>query len=535
MTYKILLVDDEPLTLEYLSNVIPSISSSWRVAGSAPDGEEALAFLEKNPVHLVISDIKMPVMNGLKLAQILKSQNPFQEIVILSGYDEFPLAQQAMKIGVSEYLLKPIKKAELSAVLDKVEKRLLNFHHQKEQHKMLEQLSNTYKNQLVNDYIKSVFQNSVEERDFYEKLLIRINPSILESTGCIMILKVDQTFLFTPHFSSKENTLLQSVLHHAADLAVQNFKDCFLLQYNENELVFCLLQNSEIPFSGLSDKIFKMISSSVRQKLPLSLYAGLGNCCVLSHNLLCSYHQARERLADWLLFGGNRIFSAPPGNSCQNIMKNLLEFAALTYSISKNPQDSVDPYSHARTLVQELPDSPEIVFRCAIFYCSELCYRDYEVFYNPCFSMLQLIRPLLSKSVSLLKAELIHQICRMITFNGIQNSNLTESTGELVQSAVSYIYEHFSEPITLSQIAEILKISPNYLSRQFHEQTGESYIKFLTRVRMEYAAQLLKQQPSEKISVIAAKSGYLNLKHFNYAFREFYHTTPSNFQKKDLP
>ena len=69
MTYKILLVDDEPLTLEYLSNVIPSISSSWRVAGSAPDGEEALAFLEKNPVHLVISDIKMPVMNGLKLAQ----------------------------------------------------------------------------------------------------------------------------------------------------------------------------------------------------------------------------------------------------------------------------------------------------------------------------------------------------------------------------------------------------------------------------------------------------------------------------------
>ena len=91
MIYRILLVDDEPLTLEYLSCVIPSVNSSWTVAGTARDGEEALAFLAENPVHLVISDIKMPVMNGLKLAQILKNQNPLQEIVILSGYDEFPL------------------------------------------------------------------------------------------------------------------------------------------------------------------------------------------------------------------------------------------------------------------------------------------------------------------------------------------------------------------------------------------------------------------------------------------------------------
>ena len=107
MIYRILLVDDEPLTLEYLSCVIPSVNSSWTVAGTARDGEEALAYLAENPVHLVISDIKMPVMNGLKLAQILKNQNPLQEIVILSGYDEFPLAQQALKLGVSEYLLKP--------------------------------------------------------------------------------------------------------------------------------------------------------------------------------------------------------------------------------------------------------------------------------------------------------------------------------------------------------------------------------------------------------------------------------------------
>ena len=104
-----------------------------------------------------------------------------------------------------------------------------------------------------------------------------------------------------------------------------------------------------------------------------------------------------------------------------------------------------------------------------------------------------------------------------------------------MQNAVSYIHEHFSESIALSQIADALKVSPNYLSRQFHEQTGESYIKFLTRIRMEYAAELLKKYPDAKISAVAEQSGYFNLKHFNYAFREFYHTTPGNFQKSFLP
>ena len=108
------------------------------------------------------------------------------------------------------------------------------------------------------------------------------------------------------------------------------------------------------------------------------------------------------------------------------------------------------------------------------------------------------------EAVSLLKSETIHQLCRLMEqADRARCSDLPESAGFLVQSAVSYIYDHFSEPITLSQVADILKISPNYLSRQFHEQTGETYIRFLTRVRMEYAVQLLKKYPSEKISVIA--------------------------------
>ncbi len=256
--YQVFLVDDEPLTLEYLSRIIPSLNSEWEVAGTAADGEEALEYLDYHCVHLVITDIKMPGMNGLKLAQHLKDKNPDQEIVILSGYDEFALAQQALRLEVMEYLLKPIKQTELSSVLSKIQLRL-------------------------------------QERNAYQRQL--------------------QT--------------LQALL------------------------------SSLKPSAGIPSK-------------------------------------------------------APT----------------------------------------------------------------------------------------------------------------------LVQSATQYIFEHFTEAITLSQIADELHVSPNYLSRQFHEQTGESYIKFITRLRMEYAARLLSEDSNAKISAVAEKSGYYSLKHFNYAFKEFFKMTPGQYQRE---
>ena len=101
----------------------------------------------------------------------------------------------------------------------------------------------------------------------------------------------------------------------------------------------------------------------------------------------------------------------------------------------------------------------------------------------------------------------------------------------LVKNAEEFIFDHFAEPISLSQIADVLSVSPNYLSRIFHEVSGESYIKYLTRIRMEYAAKLLKTGLGIRVLDVAEKCGYYNLKHFNFVFREYYNMTPREFQK----
>lgn len=107
--YKILLVDDEPLILESLKKTIGWESLNTQVVGTACNGQQALRFIQTNAPDIVLSDIRMPVMDGLELAKAAKEIRPEIRIVLISGYDDFAYAQQALRIGVEDYVLKPIK------------------------------------------------------------------------------------------------------------------------------------------------------------------------------------------------------------------------------------------------------------------------------------------------------------------------------------------------------------------------------------------------------------------------------------------
>ena len=115
-----MIVDDEQLTRQYIRNHITQHTVNWQVTAEAMEGSEALELLNKQKVELIITDIRMPVMNGLELCNHLSKYYPKIKIIILSGYDEFTYAQQAMKFGVCQYLLKPIVKEELSESLDRI-------------------------------------------------------------------------------------------------------------------------------------------------------------------------------------------------------------------------------------------------------------------------------------------------------------------------------------------------------------------------------------------------------------------------------
>lgn len=115
--YRVLLVDDEKSVLDNMRKVINWEEFGFSVCGTAACGKAACEFLEKMEIHLVITDVMMPEMNGIELAEYINSHFPSTEMIILSGYDEFDYAQSAMRAGVMEYITKPTNPAELKKVL----------------------------------------------------------------------------------------------------------------------------------------------------------------------------------------------------------------------------------------------------------------------------------------------------------------------------------------------------------------------------------------------------------------------------------
>lgn len=122
---RVFLVDDEIATRESIRNFFPWEESGYTLVGEAPDGEIALPMIQDSKPDILITDIRMPFMDGLELSQEIKRIMPWIKIVILSGYDVFSYAQKAISLGVQEYLLKPITSSELLTVLGRIVKSLL--------------------------------------------------------------------------------------------------------------------------------------------------------------------------------------------------------------------------------------------------------------------------------------------------------------------------------------------------------------------------------------------------------------------------
>ncbi|MFF2480303.1 response regulator [Paenibacillus sp. NPDC058071] len=132
MMYKILLVDDEAMSKKSLVKILTSANSSYLIVGEASDGAEALRLAEKEQPHLIITDISMPVMDGLELIHQLRSSGSRVDIVILSGYGEFEYAQQALRYGVADYILKPMRQEQVTQVVEQRYERFVKSNHRVE-------------------------------------------------------------------------------------------------------------------------------------------------------------------------------------------------------------------------------------------------------------------------------------------------------------------------------------------------------------------------------------------------------------------
>jgi two-component system response regulator YesN len=534
--YRILVVDDEPLTKEYMKKNIPLIDSRFIVTCEAMEGTEALTILKNEKIDLIITDIKMPLIDGLELSKEVSENYPDIIIVILSGYDEFEFAKKAMRYGVKDYLLKPLIKEDLRNVLVNVAMDIEKINTKKFLHNTLLSLSEDSKKQISRNFLKAVVSESNMDIRIMYPILFKMKVSLIESEGTILLIKINEDSLLKKSISINDINLFNFILIEIATEEGEKFDSSTAFFDKDDNVAILIKIDEKDNYFKKAVRLFSLVSSAFTKKTGLTLSLGIGEPENDVLQMEVSYKKAYTMLYFSFL---NGIVALPTDNNTDIVtaIKNLQTIDKIIRSIQSGIIDdnellfllSIAKYVEHIEIVSI--NSP---LRYGIYLINSLKhllpYLTEELF-EKSYSILKPLQDY--EKVSLTKdfiLSVFNKVIYSLAKGSLESKNhLNEN--DIVTKAKEYIYLHYSEPISLALLAEKISVSMSYLSSIFHKSMGESYIKFLTRIRMEEATNLLKITPRIKILEISEKVGYVSSKHFSCIFKSYFNITPGDYQE----
>jgi len=534
--YRILVVDDEPLTKEYLKKNIPLIDSRFTVTCEAMEGTEALIILKNEKIDLIITDIKMPLMDGLELSKKVSENYPDIIIVILSGYDEFEFAKEAMRYAVKDYLLKPLVTEDLRKVLNNVAMDIEKINTKKFLHNTLLSLSEDSKKQISKNFLKAVVSESNMDISIMYPIIFKMKVSLIESEGTILLLKINEDSLLKKSISINDINLFKFILIEIATEEGAKLDGSTSFFDKDDNVAILIKIDEKDNYLKKAVGLFSLVSSSFIRKTGLSLSFGIGEPENDVLQMEISYKQAYNILYFRFL---NGIVNLPTDHNIDIVtsIEKLENVNKIIRSIESGIIDNneliflLSLTKYVEHIENLFSDSP---LRYGIYLINSLKqllpYLPEELFEESYV----LLKPLQNHEKVGLTVDFISNVFNKIIYllaKGSLESKNPMNENDIVTKAKEYIYLHYAEPLSLALLAEKNSVSISYLSSIFHKNMGESYIKFLTRIRMEEATNLLKIAPRIKILEVSEKVGYVSAKHFSCIFKSYFNITPGDYQE----
>ena len=531
--YRTLIVDDEQLMRQYLSCNLTELCADFYVTGIACDGLEAVELLNRQVFDLVITDIKMPEMDGLNLAKYICDSFPSTKVIIISGYNEFEYARLAIKYGVSDYLLKPLSDA---AVIDTLLKIMSELAPEASQSEALPSPAEyqSYSDQALRSALLAAIL--LESRALIQGIYSIMKDrelSFLKTYSSIMLISLDELSLLLQEKKGLENTSYQFELNQQVKSYCNQKQIVVSFQEDYAILLLTATQEEEIPRQAT--QVFQEILHSFQWKDKLKLLSSYGSIVTDMVNLTTSYTSAVKAITLTLTNTASPVSYKDYDSQSTFIYElNVILNAIYSDFISKN---SSKMHSDLYQYVGLFQDSFSIagILRFGTYLIRYIA-RKCSIKTDYLTSAFQELTLAIDQGIesNAFDAKGIHTLF-LRTLSVLDHEHLMTLLPEpanIVKSAKEFICRHYQEQISLAIVAENLKVTPSYFSDLFHKSTGEPYTKFLTRIRMEQAVLLLKSNPSSKIYKIAEKTGFVSVKHFNNVFKKYYGFTPTEYLMK---
>lgn len=527
---KVLVVDDETIFRRGLRHLIGTSDTNWEVSGEAKDGLEALEEIERSMPDLVITDIRMPRLDGIGLQEQLRERYPQVRCFVLSGYNDFRYAQSSLRFGAQDYLLKPIDKDELYRVLGKVERELLQQERQ----------------QAENQPRRRMLAVIAEERERLLDGLVRgelphARPGALREAGIefeqgvyCLVAELDKDSVEPSRYKQQQAELFSLYIRQFIEEALVGTRTGFV--FRRGESVVALL-DAEASASSLAElaELARHIADRIRREANLTITIGIGGGVHGVEEISKSYGEARIALLYRLTSGGNRVllYEDPPRQEAGAGRTPLTNRSYLEQALLEG--QGGDLGERVREGIGQLCDSgasPSVIHE-------QICRMLLEAYGlavdrgvqddwpqgRDIGAALQGALAISSRSeLASYCAGLLRSLQALIR-RGDENGCL-----HAVDRVVRHIEEHYAEPITLGSMAELVFLNASYLSSLFKIRLGRSFVESLTEVRVREASKRLLHT-DDKIASVAYETGFSNIRHFNRVFKTETGRTPKEFRE----
>lgn len=532
--YTVILVDDEEEVRQAIIKKLNWEEIGFEVIGYADNGEDALEIAEHLRPDVVMTDIKMPFMDGLTLSKKLKQISQDIKIVVFSGFDEFEYAKEAIKIEVEEYILKPINAIELKNVFARIKEKLdaeigakrdfdqLRRYYNESLPVMRDQLligllEGKLSKTSVHDMMKSYMMDL--SSPYY--IVGIIHTDTLAKSDSTQVKSIPPSELITLSLKQIVDGILESGF---------NFKSCI---YLGSVIVIGLLDDPK----QVNEMIHTMdqICKSAFRILERNTSAGIGIVCDDILSISQSYKGAKDAIDYRVLFEPNAAIYIHDIESKVNYQitwdgqytDNILREIKLgeDENLDKAIEELINYIKESTISIQLY----HVSIMELITEVSKLC-RAYELdmnqIYGPDFNINGRIAQI--DSLHSLK-QWLSDICRKVR-NSIRLERI-DTAKLLIDKAISFIDENYHDSeISVDTLSQHLNVSGTYFSTLFKKEKGINFINYLTNVRMEKALHMLNTT-EEKTYNIAEKVGYIEPNYFSYVFKKHYGVSPSNYRK----
>lgn len=536
---KVFLVEDEMVIRRGIKNSIDWEKEGYIFCGEASDGELAYPTIIKEKPDILITDIRMPFMDGLELCKLVKKELPNIKILILSGYDEFDYAKEAIRLGVTEYLLKPISSGKLLEALNGVSESIRREKEDKD---------------LVRKCMEEMRENTEHEKQKFFEQMIAGNLSMADaletgkkyemnlSAGMYNLL----LFRFTLGEENRKSGELLGEAEYAIEKLTERLEYVFEFQRGVEGWAFLLMADNEEQMSERVKELSKDLEEIMKNYSTIAYFGGIGQPVARLRELEESFREAERALAARFTMELNRIISVEDIRMAQNVDTlddiEITSFGEIEKTrtmlekfLNNGAEDEIDEF--VDVYINELPEEnlKSVLMRQYIIMDAYIVMMSFCEKIEGIEGEMQAQSEELKNSMKTIQTlEEIKNYIRMLLKKiiGVRDTISGRRYSDIIEIAKDQIRKtYMSDEISLNTIAAEVGMSPSYFSSIFSKEMGKTFVEYLTEIRMDRAKELLMCS-SMKTSEIGYEVGYKDPHYFSYIFKKTQNCTPKEFRAR---